>query len=98
MSDLAQPDPIQPDVTPDWPVDEEAVLRKPAGWRPTPYFDTVEVEGRGTMTVTSFIEPSPRRFVLALRRGREDPATVEAIAGELPPHDDKGGVLRLPTG
>lgn len=37
------------------------------------------------MTVTSYIEPSPRRFVLALRRRGEDgPVTVEAIAGELP--------------
>ena len=90
MSDLAQPEqagpnPVQPDVTPHWPIDEETILRKPAGWRPTPYFDTVEVEGRGTMTVTSYIEPTPRRFVLALRRRSEgDPVTVETIAGELP--------------
>lgn len=87
MSDLTQPEQTGPDLTPHWPIDEETILRKPAGWRPTPYFDTVEVEGRGTMTVTSFIEPSPRRFVLALRRGREDPVTVEAIAGELAGED-----------
>lgn len=99
MSDLTQFDPIQPDSTLSRLIDEETILRKPEGWRPTPYLDTVEVEGRGTMTVTSFIEPTPRRFVLALRRSREDgPVTVEAIAGELPPYYDKDGVLRMPAG
>ena len=58
MSESSQRDQHQPDCTPYWPNDERTVLRKPEGWRPTPFLDTVEVEveveveGRGTMTVT----------------------------------------------
>jgi hypothetical protein len=91
MSESSQRDQHQPDCTPYWPIDERTVLRKPEGWRPTSFLDAVEVEveGRGTMTVTSYIEPYPRRFVLALRRPGEDgPVTVEAIAGELPRGQD----------
>jgi hypothetical protein len=64
------------------PVAQQGVpLLAPKGWSPK-RSKAIEVEGRGSMTISWFHEPRPNRFVVRLNHEFEESMTLDVLAGD----------------